>query len=303
MKINKPSIMYIIATIAATVYVLLTLLTPPLTNEYNLTSQQILLLRLTIVIPVVIVWYAGAYGFTLLKTYSINIQQDEDGKGIGQLANGIGVLLLGAMLAPTFSTLHSHLYRTTEAVADRTIVTNYISVFMYLVGFGILYLGATKLAKTVNATALFNRQKTKVVIITLLIGLGVIFFGLSRLPQGPVKPYFLEKSQVVLTLYVPYIISWMLAFKALSGVMIYSKKIKGIVYKNVFKKISTGLWLIVGYTVFTQLLNAFSYIWDQLNLTGILALLYVLIVLYGVGYVVIARAAKKLNDAESALVE
>src|SRR4030095_2725684 len=85
-------------SVVSVAYILLSLLLPtdPKTlQQYQLSEGSLDLLRLTIVVPVLAIWFAAFYGYDKFSHYARTIASSNDGRGFRYIANGLGVLAFG----------------------------------------------------------------------------------------------------------------------------------------------------------------------------------------------------------------
>jgi len=280
-------------------------------HQLHISLNSLRVIDLALFIPIFAIWYIAFYGFSSFKIYAEKIENYPDGKGFSIIADGLVVIGLGLILTSFVSSAVS--YFTTQNLGDvprAVIVSNYVSVLVPLLAFTFIFVGARNLIKISKIK--FSAKNT-IPFYLLVIILGVIFAWVAI--HNPAKDieatatrhglYYLPNYLIVITIVIPYIISWFLGIKAAFMLNYYKNKTKGIIYKRSLSYLSRGVILVVISEIATQFLNVFNNeINEQLNQHGasflgpILLIIYVLLVLIAAGYVLIAMGAKELNKIE-----
>jgi hypothetical protein len=103
---------------------------------------------------------------------------------------------------------------------------------------------------------------------------------------------------IILTLGVPYLVGWALAIKAMFNLNQYRKCVKGAIYRRSLLRLEIGTLIVILFYIAVQLLIAFSTYFSHAGLGIILALLYLLIILYGAGFLIMASGARRLSKIE-----
>src|SRR3546814_738920 len=86
---------WLVYLVAVATYLSVSLLVPAdqaVLERYHLTVAQLNLLRLTVVLPLIAIWFAAFYGYDKFSLYARSIQNSSDGPAFGYIASGLGVL-------------------------------------------------------------------------------------------------------------------------------------------------------------------------------------------------------------------
>jgi hypothetical protein len=110
--------------------------------------------------------------------------------------------------------------------------------------------------------------------------------------------FYLPDWLIVSTLALPYLIGWGLGIKAAMNIVAYRRYVKGIIYKAALNRFVLGIFLVIGFAIILQLLVAFSTYFARASLSSILLVVYLIILLYSLGFLVIASGSKKLKAIE-----
>ena len=273
---------------------------PEALQRYHLTEIKAKLLNLTVIIPLVLIWLTALYGFINVRQYSEKVTGSKEGKAFHLLSSGLLVLAFGLPLNSLAATITQQITKNHEnLLAPTTVIRNYFTMLISLLAFFLLVKGALALVKTLK------RNSGSWVPETYLIGLvslSAIFGWLitSRpLNQGAdERAYFLPNWLLILTLVIPYLLAWRAGAWATYYLYSFHKSVKGFVYKSAFKDLAWGIGIVVGVSILIQLITTSSAQLNRLNLTPILFIIYGLLVLYAVGFGLVARGAKKLKRLE-----
>jgi hypothetical protein len=303
-KYNKHSIWL---AILALLYLVLTYITPiesATLTKYNLSPAKAHFLSLTLAIPIIAIWGAAVYGYIRLSDYAHTIQGSKDGIAWMEVARGLGWLAYGLPLSAVIGSVLNYIaaYHTGFIPAS-IILTNYLSVFLLLVGMYWLSVGSTKLLNIVHG----DHYSVKQIGLGLLLVVITVFFAIATFANDnrqfpshpPVKAvYYLSDPLIVLTIFLPYLLVWFFGFKAAYNVYQYRKFVPGSIYKKALGLLSSGILVITLTYIFARYLVSVSGFLEQSSLQAILGVLYLLILLLGIGYVLAALGSRRLKQIE-----
>lgn len=287
------------------VYEILTWLAPVnliAQSKYQISEFKLKLIGLTITIPILIIWLLSVYGANAVRRYAVAIQKSKDGKGYYYLSIGIFALVF-QLIASSFISLIIRFSPDYEK--GLRIFSVYESALLALLAFGALAYGSKKLIDFAG----FNKESRKYYWIPIIaVGLiGVLYtkailankYRLIAPEAGSQSTYGVSDNFIFMTIVPIYILAWFAGLYALTNVIIFQNKIKGIIYKQSFKDFAFGFGLIIGMSIALQFFSQASSYFVKISLSKILLILYAIIVVIVVGYVCIARGAKKLLKLES----
>lgn len=301
----KPKSFVYVFVIITLLYVVLALGVPPdqaTLDKYDLSSLQIRLLNLTVVIPVVLIWLTALYGFINLKKYALSIKESKEGKAFNLLSNGLMILALSLPLGSVISSISRYIATNNDAyLVSTTIIKNYSSLLFSLAAFVVIAIGARELIRTFNQKSQ-SAFRLPTSIVSALIVLSVIYTWListHSFNQGASNDaFYLPSWLVIFTLVIPYLIAWGAGMAATYFITVYNTRVKGAVYKKAFSDIARGIGTVVFISITLQLILTVTSQLNRLNLTPVLLIVYALLILYAIGFGFIARGAKKLKKIE-----
>lgn len=291
--------------LAAIIYILTTLAGPLSPNRFNLTPSKTHFLQATIALPVVIIWSFAVYGAVKFKSYTSAIKKDADGKALDGVATGLSILVASYIINGLFSTMRAWAFRD-GWLPKLTIISNYIAVILALTAFMFMYKGSCRLSnltKRRTKTAL-KRSATLflmlIVAILYIVSLLTYKYRNSTPDAALYSSFYMPDALILITLAVPYLLGWALGIMTCFNVNYYQRHVKGRIYRSGLLRVATGILLVVIFSIILQMLVAFSTFFARQNLAGILLFIYLILIMYGAGFLTIASGARRLNAIEEA---
>jgi hypothetical protein len=273
-------------------------------SRYHIDSTQARLLTLTIAIPYIIIWSVALMGYLRLSTYINLIQKYKDGAAFRVISRGILWLGLWLPLSTIINNFFFEYYSAHHgATADLVRLNNYLNMIILFGGFWLVYKGSGQLL------ALVKKKPDTVAsqILTLaFIAFSALYVFLTledsarRYPTHSVATatYYEPDWLIIITLVIPRLLYWFLGAQAVQNIYLYRRKVKGRLYKHALNNLALGLGSVVTTTILLRCLQSLSAPLERLSLGLLLGVVYVLLILISVGYVLIAKGAKKLQQLE-----
>ena len=271
-------------------------------NTYGLDHDHIRLIQVTLVLPIIGVWFIALWGSLRFKNYAVGISEGADGRALNTVANGLLTLVsslavngvvqaVGKLMVPRFG------------LEATTIITNYVSLGLSLIAFVIICRGAWQLAALVGYRGVRRNQFWGFLVLAVM---GVLYAWLlahnpDRLTSAnpdQITPYYLSDWLLLTTIVIPYLVLWNLGLTAVAAVRSYQCHAKGIIYRNALGRLAAGLFTIIMALLLIQLTDAIGPSLVRLGLSSILFLIYLLIFVYAFGHVLVALGARRLAKIE-----
>jgi hypothetical protein len=294
---------YVAYALLSAFYIIVAMLAPLSASRFNLSPAKTHALQLSIYLPLVLIWGVAIYGAERFKSYTASIKKYDDGRALDTVANGFIILVAAIIFNSMFGLLRAWA-RQDNWLSPFTISANYLSVILPLIAYSFMYAGSRKL----RGIAKVKRQDVRALVPMAIILVVIAGFYISKLfaydyiegtpDPGNYSSFYMSKPMVLLTLAIPYLLGWTLALKAALNIAEYRLKVKGIIYKGALFRLSVGTFLVVAFYVLVQFLIAFSTFFARAGLASILAIVYLLILLYAAGFLIIASGTKKLVQIE-----
>ena len=303
-NVKQRRYLYIFAALVA-IYASIAFATPidpDVLAKYDISNLTARLLNATVIIPIVAIWSLAFYGFSKLRSYALAVKDSTEGPHLQTLSTGLMLLVFSLPLSAALSAGLTYFTRNHDSfLPTTTILRNYVSVLCALAAFYLIGRGAEGLARLVKpkGSPLLNQQRwtTGLIIVSCI----ATWFVVSRhAASGHDSVYYLPGWLVVLTIVIPYMYVWYRGLVAAYSIYFYQTKVRGTLYKHALGYFSAGLAFVIGASVLIQLFTTLSEQINRLNLTPILIMLYLLVLIYGAGYALIAKGAKKLKSIEDA---
>ncbi|HUC87073.1 MAG TPA: hypothetical protein VMR75_01970 [Candidatus Saccharimonadales bacterium] len=308
MTIRRPRVYvglaYGLLAVASLLYIGGTLYAPiaTATHTYSLSPRAVHTLELTIVLPIIAVWFTALWGSLRFKRYAISIYESADGKALNTLANGLLTLVSGLVATSLLQSLNAHLIKLGYA-KSWTIFSNYFGVVVALVAFAVILRGAYRLAHLVEFPSI---ERSRIIALALLAIMGVAYVWLLAMdPYRQTTPdplqftsYYLPDWLLLSTVVLPYLLVWYGGLMAVIYLRRYQNYSPGIIYHAALKRLSWGLMAVIVASVLIQLVVAIGPSLHHAGLGNILLLLYGLIIIYAIGHVLVAIGARKLAKIE-----
>lgn len=295
---------YVLVMLAWLVYVALSLVAgASAPNPYHLSHDSLYLIDLTIFVPVLAIWLMAARGAIHLTSYARLIYKSPEGQGLQQIAVGVMVLLAYLVMIGLLGSIVSY-FHASSYIKPLVILKNQMPAGLALIAFLYLYLGSVSLCRSSKAEV---QSRDKVLPTGLfLLAAAAIAWGFSgsdtdSLMQANGTPLYVAPHNLLLfTLVMPYLFSWLLGLHASLNILDYAQNVNGTLYRAALGSLAKGIMTTVIFIVALQLFTVGTPIISQLNLGGILLVVYAIILLYGVGAYYITAGSRKLTLIEVA---
>ncbi len=291
---------------ASLIYVAVTLWEPITQAErtYTLSPWAVHSLQLTIVLPLVAVWFVAMWGSLRFRAYALSIQASADGRALKTLANGLVTLVSGLVLTSVLQSFNGRMALWGHAKIW-AIFSEYVALLVALVALGLIVRGAWQLAGLVRFRRLALVQAVALLALAVI---GITYAVLlihdpyrSATPSPTLhSSYYLSDWLLVPTIVVPYLVVWYCGLLAVGCLRIYQSYSSGIIYRHALSRLSSGLFAVIMASVFIQVLDAVSPSLVHLGVKDLLLLIYVLIIVYAIGHIVVALGARSLAKIEEA---
>jgi hypothetical protein len=273
-------------------------------GHYHLNILEVRFIKLTYVIPQIIIWSLAYFGFSRIYKYSKAIIKYKDGQQMKKLAVGIGILAFGGPSVNSINNTLSYFGQVNNNfLPTATIISNYLSLLLTLLSFIFITYGAWGLVDNVksrpslSAIQLFGFAYT-------FITAGFTFLIFHKLPShltlsSTSRPiYYLPNWLLLTTIVIPYLYVWFIGGLSVLYIRSYRQKVKGIFYKRFVLNLEIGLSMLIISFVVIQYLTAISSKLVNLKIASLLLIIYPLLLILSLGYIFIAIGAKKLQMIE-----
>lgn len=272
--------------------------------KYDLTETQARLLNLTVLIPLVAIWLAALYGYVRFKSYALLVRDSPEGRPLSRLADGLGILAFSLPITAVLGSVFNYLAaQNPDLLPLAALVRNYSRLLFSLGSFLLLAWGAAALLRTVKPVREPNRHVSSYAVLAIIL-LSSLFTWLIIARPLPAdvasSTYHTPNWVIILTLAVPYLFAWYQGAAACYRLYLYKSRVGGTLYKQVFGNLAIGIGTVVATSVLIQFILTLSVRLNRLDITPVLAIVYLLLIFYAVGFGLVARGAKKFKKFEEA---
>jgi hypothetical protein len=282
-------------------------------TKYKLTSSQLHMLQLIFAVPGLLIWLTVLFAGLSIWRYARTITGAKESHGFRLLAYSIFVLLVGLIISSYlggFQQLASQNAEHPQQVKTMFVIfTNYVSAIVALATYGLLLRGSQSLLASIGQK--LELAKRWVYLALVFVPLTLLYLVLihgnpaRQMTVDPaISPTFgLPYWWIVLTVALPFVSSWVIGAVALVGLYQYRANTTGIVYKLLFKKLLTGMTLLIGLTILLQLVSQQYTLYADRSLSFILGLVALIYLILMYAFVLIAQGSLKLHKVETLLIE
>lgn len=265
-------------------------------QRLDLTPLEYRLVSLTVLIPVVLIWFAAFYGYNKLRIYSDMIKDTPDGKHVRHLATGIMILAFGLPITALISAGMTIITEQNPGFdATGTIIKNYVSLAFPLLGFIFISQGSRGLSVLSKKRPSYRSVN---ILAGIFIAIGVTYCYLILTSPNLDAIYHLPDWLIIITLVCPYLYTWYLGMLAALETHLYSRKAPGKLYRRTWNMLATGIGSIIVMQIAVQYISTATIQLSSLKLARLLFIVYVLLVLLSIGYILVAIGAKRLQKIE-----
>lgn len=294
---------YWILIVGIIAYSYLTLTAPITNNKYNLSLFQTRLLQLSLVIPIFVILWAALYGAVRFKAYSLKIKDSPDGQSLNLVSNGLLMLAYGLIIQSVLGTLKQK-FLLNGGLENFTVLTNYLAIIFPLIAFSLMLVGSARLVQ-ISKHLHTEYIRVSVFVIGIASMASIYTYGVLHNPYRNMTPdpntyqsYYLSDGKILLSLIIPSIVVWAFGVMTVLSLQAYSKNTKGFIYKESLRKLVQGLSIVVSLSISINLLSTIGPSLVNLRLGALLGFIYVLLAVYAIGYIIIAKGAQKLSKIE-----
>jgi hypothetical protein len=285
----------------AVAYLIITILEPTskaTERLYHINNLQFRELSFTYILPILAIWFIAFYGLKKLHAYSSAIRRSAEGGPFKDICHGVGWLAYGMPLSAIASSVFVGITRKEPGWHSGFIIlNNYIGLLIALGAYTYISRGTRALADTNN---IHPPLKGVRVMMLLFVTTGVLYtyYSLRNIKPNTINPYHMPVWLILLTIVIPYLYAWFMGLYAAYEVSLFSKHVKGIVYRKALIFLASGIAAAIIASITLQLFTSLSPRLSHLTLDLTLVLIYVLLVIYSIGYILIAIGANKLKKIE-----
>ncbi len=291
--------------IVAILYMLLIFTLPANTavmREHSFSDLQYKVILFGFAIPSLMAWLAAFVGYSRLNQYAQSVAKTPEGSSFQQLAKGC-TWLAWSLPIPIITSFVLNAYANThpEFHASAVIISNYVNLGFALIA--LTFIGMASRSLTASASLTFSVARARSIILAFIVA-GLLYcyftlqyFNLTSLNSTD-NPYHLPLWLMVISLIIPYLYAWFIGLLAAYEIAVFSKNVRGVLYRQSLKMLVFGLIAVVVSSIALQYLNTAAPRNNYLALDSELLFVSIFQILTGVGFVLIALGANRLKKIE-----
>lgn len=271
-------------------------------RSYGLTPFEYHITGFAVGLATLVVWFIAFFGYVQLHNYARAIRKSAEGQDFMLLARG-GAWLAWSLpvIAITLLLLNGIANWWADFRPAATILGNYSNLLFPLIAFSIIGSASRGLLNKADLRISLTGVRT---IMALFVGGGVFFcyltfrhFDLTGL-QSTDNPYHMPIWLVVTTLIIPYLYAWFVGLLAAYEIMLVSKHIRGLLYRQALRLLVGGLVAVIASSIALQYMSGIEPTSHYIALDYKLVLALVFRAIGGVGFLLIALGSMRLKKIE-----
>lgn len=269
-------------------------------ERLGLSHGELLGLQISLMLPIIIIWLSALYGYIRLLDYANSIKGAPESGPLALIGKGLMVLAFGLPIASIASIVALEQGGSESALLPiSAIARNYFQLIFPLIAFCYIASGTEKLVNTTRTKP--NRLQEKLLILFFIIFACAFtaFIIDNPFTDQPVSEiYYLPTWLVIVSIVVPYLFTWYNGLLSGYYILRYKNHVKGHVYKHAFGRLATGLLVITAVAIIIRVLTTLNEQLTELELSPLLLTIYALVIIYGLGYFLVASGSKRLSKLE-----
>jgi len=285
----------------AVVYIVLQLILQPNTatiRQFHLSLGEYHVLSLLVSIPSLAAWFAAFYGYAKLEKYADRIDGAPEGQAFTHISKGLKYLAWGLPITSLISTILGALAHSwTSFGGAAIIISHYVTLAISLLAFSKLNRGTRYLTEAGGKSPTLNATRwlmASFIIVAVSYSAGIV----ASLHHGLRTNYHLPLWLILFTIVIPYLYAWLMGLLSAYEISLYRRHAPGILYQRGLNYVASGLCMAVLASVILQFLTSGSPYLRRITFSWSALTVYMLLILYAAGFVVISIGAHKLNKIE-----
>jgi hypothetical protein len=272
---------------------------PQALKTYHVSSTQFRIILVMLLIPEILLWYAGFYAFARLSEYTGYLKNSKEHKAFRQITIGMGFLAFGLIIPSIITQILNYIaIRNHGFKPTSMIISHYISLLVPLISFTYFRDGSQKLVGSGTHTKRGGLIGMRLFALFFIV-LAVFFsYAALRTRFAGENPYYMGVYPLIITIIIPYLYAWFEGLVSAYNFRLFSRSVKGLLYKRAFLDFSYGLAIVIVGLVFVQFITASIGARTDEPLGFILILIYFLLAILLAGLGLMAVGTRKLKKIE-----
>jgi hypothetical protein len=271
-------------------------------RTYHLSSPEYHVLLFLVELPITLIWFAAFYAFHRLQRYTASIVNTKEEEVFQKLTSGFQWLAWGLVVPTIISLITESIAAKHPGFESTSIISaNYLNVIFSVVAFSYIADSAHKLFTQANIKTPDVAFRT---LLFFFVTLGTLycFFTFRHLDLQHLSsnnnPYYIPVWLLIFTIIVPYLYTWLLGILSAYQFALFSKQVKGIIYRRALQFVSGGVAIVILDSIGIQYLHTVIPRSGHLALNIILLASYFIYFCIVLGFILISLGVNKLKKIE-----
>lgn len=245
----------------------------------------------------IIVWAAAFYGYRRLAAYADVVASNREGKAFGYLARALAWLAWGLPICANLNAVLGGIsHENPGFLSTALIISHYFALIIALFAFSAMADGARELA---DISGKLPRKPVIRLLMLIVITMSVVFTYVTvHAVTQHSNPYHLPVWLILFTIIIPYLYAWLMGLVAAFQISMYRQSVQGLLYKRALSLVASGTALVIVGAISFQYITVSNGYLRRIHLNGSLLLIYLVLLIYGLGFLLIARGAERLRKIE-----
>jgi hypothetical protein len=285
-------------------YAFLTFLSPDtFYKAHSISPTAIDFVRITVLVLILVIMLLAARGATAFKSYAIMIAGSKEGQAIDLIADGLLLTLSYFLITTIFGALLPF-YTQSPGYNALVVIRDHIPVVISLAAYFVIYRGSDQLRRVAKFET-WTRGAAFVMVAFMVFSF-VFVLEYTRFQAPPpiadeaTAMTILPLNLLLFTLILPFLLAWFLGILATINIFKFSNQVQGKLYRLALKDLIKGLWFVIILSMLIQFLSLSDKYLVTLKLPILFGIIYVLLILYGIGFMFVRAGAKRLSALEEA---
>lgn len=303
----KQRYVWLIFTVLILLYLGLSIGLPPdphTLHLYHLTPTKDRVINLTVALPIVVISYVVLYGYSRLKRYALHIKKAPEGRGLLYVAMGLGYIAFSLPVSSLISVYANYLSQhNSHLVPTSVIINNYVLLGFTIAAFLLIGYGARAIYRYIKKPAhitTIHWLAIGVLIVSVIYSFLIVKspYRQQPLPTTGRAIFYLPDWLILFTVVLPNVLMWYIGVVSGFYIYLYSKHVRGIIYKQALMYLAIGLESIIGAFMLIRFLSTITASLAHFSLAFILLLIYFLLIVISIGFILVALGARRLQKIE-----
>jgi hypothetical protein len=270
--------------------------------QYHLSDHEYHVLLFVVDLPYVLMWFSAFYGYQKLRAYTSKITNTKEGEVFQGITSGSHWLAWGYVIPVLASLIMNAIANKDHGFYDTSLIlANYFNLIFPVIAYTIIATGAHKLIEKgkVKMSALSVKF---IILVFVLIGVIYCYLTFRRLdivhPGSSDNPYYLPVWLLLASIVVPYLYAWFCGLIAIFQFTLFTKQVKGIIYKRGLLAVAVGIVLVIASSIGVQFLHSVIPRTGHLSLSTILVTNYIFYLCIIIGFLLVSYGSTQLKKIE-----